>query len=409
MSLLIPVKKGLEEPVEIVGHKGLLLSHLEDSMKLSFNIIISSKLFKDFLLINNLTHLLEEEKKINSKEGILSLFQKATKAILEGSFPQSSIEDLKECFELVSLDTSNPNAKQIEILALRRSTDYVDEDNSIPPAKYTVNKFEEFLNAIKTCFLSIYTPTSIAQRLRQQIYSFNCAIVISRIPQMETCFESELSYHSNTIKINSYVGFFDPFNVIPKDSFVLSSEFLKILDRSIQRQNVVSVFDITTNSIKQQKFVAQGSSQSATDQLILEIGRLTKKISRQSSVGASLKTEFILNKQNQLVCLDVRFKQVNPNEHTSIKQTPKNIVENNPSNINIKQENSLDVSIKDNITESETKALIETIKTFLKANKNKSKFGPSIDIILRSLENETSKQSLIQAVSIVKEVINEWD
>lgn len=412
MSILIPVKKGLEEPIELVGHKGLLFSHLEESMKLPFSLIISSKVFTEFLSKNGLlNHFSDIEKNIHLNEEMVSLFQEATHRIMNGSFPSTIIDELREGFELASLDTNNPTVKKLEILSLRRSTSYVDEDDHIHLAKYTKNEFDDFLRAIKTCFASLYSPSSISQRLKQGISSFNCAIIVSRIPHMETCFESELNYHTNTIKVNSYTGFLDQSKIVPKDSFILSSDFLKVVHTSILRQDIVSIFDVTTNSIRQQKFNVQGSSQSATEQTILEIGRLTKKIGSQSSIGASIKAEFILDKKGNVICIDAMFKQTESKMHESIKPSFSNNISNNNedkiSDINAKT--SLDISIKDNITNQETINLIEQLKSFLKENKHKSRFGPSIDIVLRALENETSKDTLLQAINLSKEIVLNWD
>ncbi|MBN1175278.1 hypothetical protein JXA48_01405 [Candidatus Woesearchaeota archaeon] len=408
MSILIPVKKGLEEPIQAVGHKGLLFSHLEESMKLPFSLIISGKVFEEFLAENGLTtKFREREHNIKLKEEMISLFKDATHEIMSGQFPTHTIEDLRECFELASLDTYNPNQKKLEILAIRRSTDYVDEDDHIPSAKYTKNEFDEFLRAIKTCFASLYSPSSVSQRLKQNIDSFSCAIIVSRIPNMETCFESDFSYHQNTIRVNSYVGFLDPTKTVPRDSFILSSEFLKVVHSTILRQDIVSVFDVLTNSIKQQKFVFHGSSQSATEQLVLEIGRLTKKISSQMSVGASLKSEFLLDKNNQIIFLDALFKQATGEEKPNpIVSQPKIQKE---EFFDAKPETTLDISIKDNFSNDETITFVDSLKSFLKANKHKSKFGPSIDIVLRALENEVNKDTLLQAVVVAREIIDCWD
>lgn len=408
MSILIPVKKGLEEPVQIVGHKGLLFSHVEEGMRLPFSLIISSKVFEEFLADNGLTtRLREREQNIKLNEEMVSLFKEATHEIMSGQFSSKTMEDLRECFELSSLDTSNPNEKKLEILAVRRSTDYADEEDHIPTVKYTKNEFDEFLRAIKTCFISLYSPSSIAQRKKQHINNFNCAIIVSRIPSMQTCFESEFSYHQNTIRVNSYMGFLDPAKKVPRDSFILSSDFLKVVHSTIIRQDTVSVFDVLTNSIKQQKFIFNGSSQSATEQTILEVGRLTKKISNQMSVGASLKAEFLLNKNNEIIFLDTIFKHSSNEENYQKIVKPKE--EHKEEFFDLKNPTSLDINIKDNFSSEETISFVSELKTFLKANKHKSKFGPSIDIVLRALENEVNKDTLLQAIVVARELVDSWD
>lgn len=413
MSILIPVKKSLDNPPSLVGHKGLLFSHLEESVNIPFSIIISSEVFDSFIRENDLERLIKREKDLQLDEEISALFQEASYCIMNGSFPPNMVEDLRECFELVSLDPSNPDTKDVSILALRRSTNYIDEDDIIPAAKFTKNNFNYFLKSLKTCFASLFTPSSIALRKNKNISSLKCAIIVSRLPNVQNCFESEFLYHTNTIKINSYVGFIDPANLVPRDSFVLSSDFLKIVDSNIVRQDVVSIFDIATNSVSQQKFSSQGSSQSVTDQVILEVGRLTKKIASQSSVGANVKAEFLIDKNSSISCINVMFKQNSKNKSRfDISKSPEESADKldlNNENQNEEKSANLGISIGDLTKEDSTTIFVNDLKKFLKANKHKSKFGPSIDIVIRALNNEINKDTILQAIVVVREIIDNWE
>ncbi|MCF7799224.1 PEP/pyruvate-binding domain-containing protein [Candidatus Woesearchaeota archaeon] len=399
--MFLPIKKALEEDASRVGLKAKLFAKLEEQLTLPFSLVLSSEVFDEFLKHNNLQEQITKlDKFADTPEKLVSGFTELATLFKQSSFPPKIITELKECFELAVLDTTDlqptdKNEQQSAILILRRSTNYADTDITCPGTIFTKESFTDFLDAVKSCILSAFTPSSVVARRAEKISSFSVAVIVSRMPNLQTCFESSLSYHKNNIIVKSYLGFPDKSNIVPKDSFTLSVDFLRIVDAKVIEQNIVAVFDKVSNQILHRKYASAGSAQTVPDQTILEIGRLTKKINAITD-EQGLTAEFIAGETGTITCLDV-VSAVNRVEDKN-KQLQQQ--ESNEEQV-VSEELPLLVE-----QESGEEELARAIITFLKKNRF-SQFGPTIDIVVRSLENETTTETIKQGITTIKEVLDE--
>jgi len=397
--MFLPLKKANEQDETLVGVKAKNLSLLESEIPIPFSLVITSEAYKAFLTFNNLERKITEVfADASSPQELVDSFTKTAQLIELASFPPDIVAQLRECFELTTIDTGNLKTtglgqEESAIMVLKRSTDYVDTDITCSGIIYTKESFSDFLRAVKQCYLSAFTPSSVSLRKKKNIESFQMGVVVSRMPALQTCLESKITFHKNTMQIKSYAGFPDKSSIVPKDTFSLTIDFLRIIDANIVEQTMVAVFDKVANQVAHRSYAPGGSAQTVPDQIILEIGRLTKKISSTLKTG-DMQAQFIADKNNNVVCVDV-----------TLLQSTTLLKEQESTEEKIANKNELPVLIEQLQGEQQ---LAQALQTFLAKHKF-SKFGPSLQVVIRSLENEVTKETLTQALRMTLELINAED
>lgn len=437
MKSYIPLKTALQEDDFIVGYKATLLSHLEKEITIPFSLVITSEVFFEFISFNALGEFIREliEQPLPPKKQV-EAFANLAKRFESATFTPSVLKQLRECFELVSLDTNNldelsKNNDTNQILSLRRSTNYEDHDLICPGTVFTKNTFEEFLKAIKSVYLSAFSPSSIKHRRKENIKEFSLAIVVSRIPAINVCLESKYDVEKESIQVESYLGFFDTSKTVTRDQFEVGVDFLKIKNSTIQKQTVVSVYDMEANRPSTKKYMTMGSAQSASEPVVLEVARISKKIFAISSIE-EFTVEFVADKHNNLFCVDVGLpaKKEETQKTLDVKEdhnkrinNEKEITSNattNPTTTNdAEYEQEKETAYQENketrdeeydkeIFFDTTKEFANSVIVFLKRNK-KHPFKEDIDAILKSLEENNSKIILGQALVLCRKIVDSWE
>lgn len=389
MGAFVPLKHVSEYEKEVVGQKAILLG--QKSVSIPFSLVITSDVFIEFIRHNN---LMEDINVLFSNQELSSInllrgFNQITPKILAGKFPPQIAQSLRECYELACLDTQSLDVlqgkkKQPILMAIRRSTTYNDQDIMSKGVVYSKDDYDAFLHALKVVYLSAFTPTSVVLRQKNHVDEFSIAIVVTRLPQISTCFESSYLVDQKKLFVSSYVGFIDKSRMVQRDTFDVAVDFLKINKQHIQRQKNVSMFDLHTNApvIKDFEF---GSAQSATEQQVLEIARLTKKITNEFA-ASNLITDIVMDNEKKLYCLDIWTSQ-------DIDDIPKEGEER-------KERAPIDASSQP------TNNLHQAVITFLKQHKD-SKYSVAIGIILQSLQTDSSSQTIVQGLQMCQQILEQ--
>lgn len=400
--MFVPLKTAAEETFSRVGHKAAMLARIQGSVSVPFSLVITDKVFTEFVRYNDLGPELSMvlQHTTGDAHDLVQGFERIAKKFENATFPPNVLSSLKECYELVSLDTKNldilsSSRKKHSVLLIRRSTSYPDYDLTCTGTTYANEKFEEFLNSLKKSYLSIFSPSSVAYRMKNNIREFSIALIVSRLPNIYNCYEASFSKIRKTLNVLSYQGFFDMSRTVMRDSFVLSVEFLKIIDTKIQPQETVAIYDIQKNNVVLTQYTSGGSSQSAPDQTILEVGRLSKKIRSILDLD-EFRIDFTSDKEGELHCVDVWVSTL-AQSLPDIDVGTEKLIEKVQS-----ESETLNIDVKTELNDKETQELIRTLQGILKKSGE-----PSAEIILRSLENP-NKEAILQALSSVKEIISRW-
>jgi hypothetical protein len=332
MRTYIPLKIAISEDDFVVGHKATMLSHLEKELNIPFSLVITSDVFFEFISFNALGEKIRPfiEGELSAIESVVA-FSELSKSFETAQFPQSILNQLRECYELICLDTNNLNdltRNDHHLLVLKRSTNYEDGDGICRGRLFTRNNFEEFIKRVKSIYLSTFTPSSILFRKHKQIKEFSVAIIVSRLPLITTCFEAKYEEDNDKISINSYTGFIDYNLEISRDEFISTIDFLKITNRTIIKQQKVKVYDLEHNMPIVKHYMTMGSAQSASDPVILEIARLAKKTANYTG-KEEFELEFVADKHNNLYCLDILEPAYKKEEQTTLTAVEENNEEYN--------------------------------------------------------------------------------
>lgn len=395
MGVYVPLKKVVESEPRSVGLYAKQFAKLDGVVNIPFSLVITSRVFDTFVEYNSLQDLISRKPLTNGQR--VSFFSEVSKAFSSARFPQRIVDELKECFELVTLDTSNLSsltelASKSSILSIKRSTSYLDGDTVCPGIIYSKDDFIIFLELIKSCFASLFTPSSVAFRQENNISSFSTAILLSRLPDIHHCFESH--YTSSSMQIKSYVGFLDISNVVEKDVFDVAVDFLKITNSNIVRQERVSVFNVEINRPQIKQYVSGSSaSQSVPDTIILELGRLSKRIASLIDMTEfSLRAVSAKSSQPTIISLSLSpstfapVKKIEPVDDSKVVE-------------------GFDFAVTDDLSSDSSKEFVSHIKSFLGVHR-KGPLSSTIDISLRALDNEVNKESVLAALKTCQEIFS---
>lgn len=462
MRTYLPLKSALQEDDFVVGVKATILSHLEKELNVPFSLVITSDVFFEFISYNALGERIRPflEGTLRKEEQV-GAFAELAEVFEHADFPQQVTHQLRECYELVCLDTNNLNdltKSEHHVLSLRRSTSYEDADGVCRGRIVTKNNFESFLKRLKSVYLSAFCPSSIDYRQKKEIKEFSMAVVLTRLPLITTCLESEFDEEANNITVKTYTGFLDYTNTVERDVFTSSIDFLKINSRSVVKQKKVFVFDMDANMPTTKHYMTMSSAQSASDPLILEVARLTKKVSHFLD-KESFHMDFVADKHNNLYCLDVLESPFVQEQQTTLddmpltQKTPQEDVgdvkdgfedvelthleKQQPSTNHMPQEafsendfdefmnsstqqtvgvqedslayDELGQSLQTGFGAQETTTLIQGVINFLVQHKTDTSFGDECQTIIRSLEFNPTSSTLARALLLAKHIIQSWE
>lgn len=443
MKTYVPLKTALQEDDFTVGFKAAIISHLEKEFNIPFSLVITSDVFFEFISYNTLGEQINEliETPLPVEQQI-SEFVKLSQNFSQANFPSKIISQLRESYELLCLDanhledlSSKSTGSNNQILSLQRSTNYEDQDFICQGNVHTRNDFDSFLKAIKSVYLSAFSPSSIQFRQKENIKDFSIAIIISRLPEITKCIESLFEEDNNKITINSYVGFLDKSNTIARDVFEVAIDFLKVTKSEVNKQRLVSIFDMEANRPSTKQYLTMNSSQSIEQPMALDIARFTKKI-QQALQRDRIKIEFVADKHNNIFLNNFfilpkkeelqQTLQQETNKNEEIEST-ENPIKENP--IRVEKEEDLpfievydyelekefeqdlkehDVVFNKDIFAESTQKFTKEIIQFLEQNK-KGSFFIDISHMINTLEEETSVRTLNDALNLCKDIMNNWD
>jgi len=420
MSFFIPLKNALEVEKSTIGQKALAFATVEQNINIPFSMVITTNVFDEFVHYNQLELEIDWYCKAPTVKEKLNSFERLTTAIKNAQFPYHVVDSLQECYELVSLDTNNlhklsAHSDSKGLMMLSRSVNYDDSTNMTPSTMFTRETFKQFLETVKKIYIGSFVPSANLGS------NPKIAVIITRVPDLQATVETECVFSENSLYVKSYNGFPDFFNVVEKDQFLLAIDFLKIKKSSIETQKRVIVFDSKENTNTIKEFSQGNTSQCVSDNIVLETGRLTKKIGNETKASI-VKAKFFINK-DQITCIDVDLKYdlTKPTQVTKIVEEPV-YVEEPKENLDftapIVEEEKISLTddhvfnpekikhFMEVVDETEVQNLIKSLISFMEKYKTRE-FAQIVPILTRSLE-DPEKNSLIQTLELCKEIIRKF-
>lgn len=327
MAFFTHLKHAKDAPISLVGQYAKHRAQLLELVSQPFSLVLTSSLIQTICCaagIDELSTRLPEE-----KDQQIKLFSQVTSALNSVRIEQSAMESLRESFELITLDTSNLKSlsqlpQQRSILGIIPSPDY---DYPLGQRMFiSGDTFPAFYEQLKSCITNFFTPEAIEYRRQRSIKNWQLGLVTFRFPNVHTCFEVKRESEGSSI-VRTYIGLPDIRNAVQKDVFEIRGEIPSIADRQVTQQETVCVYSTEHNQIIAKDFSSTSSSlQNATDNDVLEVNRLTKKLLQEDTSVSAL---FIKQKQGSLLLLDVVRYSIPPKHNASSKlQSSLSIVNN---------------------------------------------------------------------------------
>ncbi|MGE0793127.1 MAG: PEP/pyruvate-binding domain-containing protein [Candidatus Woesearchaeota archaeon] len=414
MAYCIPLKKTLEFDKSIVGQRAIDFSLIEGEVKIPFSMVITTDVFDEFVKHNQLKPELDCFRNAETINERIHSFERLIISFKNAQFPEHVLDSIRECFELVSLDTNNLNNLSMSyesknLMTLIRSCNFDDETNILNPIFNTKETFKQFIEAIKKVYMSSFNPSSILSNEPK------IAIIVSRMPELIATIETEYFVSDENIFNQVYLGFPDTYNNVEKDVFVVGSSFLKVNKKSIEKQNRAIVFDSQANTYSIKEFSESKTSQTTPDGIVLETSRLAKKISRLTN--SSYVKAIFLNKKDEIYCINITTKKepINNMNNTLINETIFETDEQDKENKEHFDEKT-DIILKpeekkfkliDLKKQYEFSNFLNSAKAFMLKYQNKQ-MDAVVPIMFRSLE-EPTKDSLKQTLEICKDIISDFE
>lgn len=305
MGLFVQLKHAKDVGASTVGltakRRALSLDHIAQPFSLVLTNALISQIWEAAGLQEHLSRLPEGQAEQ------VALFTEVTQR-LKAARPQAHImETLRESFELITLDTTDlqslahlPN--QQSVLGILPSPDYELADQQGQRLFISGDTFDAYLEQIRVCLGSFFTPQAITYRRNQNILTWNLGIITFRLPNIHTCLE--VTRHALGSEVQSYHGLPDIRHHVQKDEFTVRGDIPEIQDREIKEQRDVCVYALQQNQIVAKEYNTTSTSlQSVPDYDVLEVSRLAKKLLLEWKVN-KVYALFVKQKQGTVSLLD---------------------------------------------------------------------------------------------------------
>lgn len=319
-----------EQDINKVGLRALDLSNAyKQKLAAPLTFIIPNSLFYEFLLQNKLT--LEIHKILNSEEKTDDSLEKSyskIKQLFESAIiPEEFKDDLFEAYEALSpIDAHDAQALLKEdkpIVNLIISPNYTLQSEKFLGILFNIQGFDSFLNGLKSCWLSLYSPEHLKLRESKGIGEFTTGIIVQAFSQPDCTVEaySKGIIGNYEIPLTAHLGLPDITYKIEKDHYSISKETFGIAQQEISHQSHILLRNLKSGTLIKRNLGSKGAAQKLGTQQILDIARITERLS--ISAKLHLRILFLTNKSENKLFLVDRICERNQESETSIKQEEK--------------------------------------------------------------------------------------
>ncbi|MGV8162751.1 MAG: PEP/pyruvate-binding domain-containing protein [Candidatus Nanoarchaeia archaeon] len=288
MQNIISLGSITESDLFKVGCRAVNLNKIQRTktpIPLSF--VIPNLVFEEFLLQNRL--VLEIRKIIDgtnkSPESYEEAHSKIKSLFADAKIPDEFKEELQEAYE--ALGTGNitgaqsllENKKPVVNLIISPSYDWNSE--SLSGVILNIHDYDNFLNAIKSCWLSLYSTEQLEIRDKRNLVDFSAGIIVQELIDSECTLEvySKSIIGNYEIPLYAYFGLPDITRTITKDFYSVSRETFGLAVQEVKRQEQILMKNDSSGTLIKRNLGSRGTAQKIIDKYIFEIARLSERLS----------------------------------------------------------------------------------------------------------------------------------
>lgn len=352
MNFTLTLNKINESDFNKVGYKALDLSKAaQERIEVPPCFVIPNLFFDVFLTnsgldirIQNILRKTNPEDEEDLKESVgkmRGLFKNA-------KIPNEYLEQLKEAYEALAVSTSFSSAQDFLVeenirVNIQISPNYLTDPESTKGVFLNIKGFDDFCDAVKSAWMSLFSSSEIIYRYKHNIKKFNSGIIVEKMTTLPLMGEvyTKGSFANYDLFIKGYKGLPDITKQIAKDEYSVAIESLNINGIVARRQEFALLPSEKSTIIIKRSLGSRGDGQKLSNVQILEIARLSKKI--KSVINKELKITFGLHNSGSC-CLSInRLEKPSLENQENIENENKPVPEVRKEEIQQSKEENLEV------------------------------------------------------------------
>lgn len=292
MSSILSLHNVHEQDHDKVGFKAVDLAKLHvKKITIPLTFIITFQAFKDFMEQNGLNmkiNRLLSGLDLNNDKELLSAYETIKEWFVQAEFSETMKEDLFDAYTTLSIDASLDASKLVSaeekpFVVLIRSLSYIIDPDDNEGILQNIKGKHRFFTAVKMCWASLYSPKALVYRHMNDIgHDVQTAIIVKKMVLASASAETysrDLKAENDDVRINSFLGLPDYETPIKGDHHEVSKDDLSIRKAQINFQQYKLARDPETGELEKVFLKESGYQQKVHDKLIMELARLTKRIS----------------------------------------------------------------------------------------------------------------------------------
>ncbi|MCF7871469.1 hypothetical protein K9L97_00360 [Candidatus Woesearchaeota archaeon] len=285
MNFTLTLSKINLSDIHKVGSRALDLAICaQNRIPVVSSFVVPHVFFEEFLSFNGLDVKLQKlTSDAEGSHGDFEVVYNKIKFLFSNSgFPPDYLEQLRESYEAFSMgadsfDVSSLLSKKDERVNLFVSPDYDLPLSTFKGVFLNICGFDNFICALKSCWLAMFCPEMLKYRLKLGIKKFSMGVVVQSMYKFPFTCEVDSGSSLSGVFVFAYKGLLDITNSFSKDEFLVRNEYLELVDASVVRQEFAILASDRSGILIKRSLGSKGDGQKLSNFQIKEAARLCKK------------------------------------------------------------------------------------------------------------------------------------
>ncbi len=287
-----------------VGFRALDLAKVfQEKYKVPLSFVVTNLVFEEFLaqsrLLVNINSLLKEVD-LDDRKSLDAAYSKIKELFSKATIPVDFLDQLEESYNALSVKDDVIGAddflkEEDPVVNLFVSPNYALDHDSFRGAFFNVKGFKSFLDTLKSCWLSLFSPEEIRFRHKQGVSELRVGVLVQRLVVPDVCVEAySAGLGGNDILLKAYLGLPDITKSSSKDVFSVSRDYLKVVSANKLNQEFKLSRGPTSGVLVKKYLKGKGNEQKVSDLEASDVARLVKRF--RSMISADFKAVFLVKK-----------------------------------------------------------------------------------------------------------------
>ncbi len=296
-----------ESDLNKAGFRSLDVARIfQEKYKVPLSFVIPHIAFEEFMsqsrLLVSINSILREVN-VDDKKSLDGAYARIKGLFSKASIPSEFLEQLEESYNALSVKDDVLGADDFlkdesPVVNLFISPNYESDLDSFRGVFLNVKGFKSFLDSVKSCWLSLFSPEEIRFRRKHGISDFKVGILVQRLVVPDVCVEAYSAGlgEDDNILVREYLGLPDITKSSSKDVYSVSKDYLKVVSANKLNQEFKLVRGPSSGILAKRYLKGKGFEQKLSDLQASDVARLVKRF--RSLLGVDFKAFFLLKKDS---------------------------------------------------------------------------------------------------------------